>query len=373
MPLTAEQRAHSLQVSLADLTARASGHYASKRFDDAAEVYAQAAEMQAEMNGEMAPENAEILFLYGRSLFRVGQSKSDVLGGKAPETEGQQAKGGKSKKGKVVKKKKGPNGAAAGAAGSSKEEQELVAEKVVEEAAKIVADEAAAAEVKTEKKELEEKKPLFQFTGDENWDDSDEEEDEGAEDEDGEEGEDEVEDDLGTAFEILDLSRVLFLKQLEDKTAAAASASSAYEDQGKGKEVANGGAEQGDHSDATLQHIKERLADTHDLLAEISLENERYVSTRVSSAPLFHEEILEIVHVLTSFLAAIPTQLPTPESPSSTRSSSWARTTRSSLRRTSSSRSRSSLPRSPHRRTRLVLTRVPRRSTRSCATRPRVS
>lgn len=36
----------------------------------------------------------------------------------------------------------------------------------------------------------------------------------------------------------------------------------------KGKEV-------GDSS--MTKHIKERLADTHDLLAEISLENERYV------------------------------------------------------------------------------------------------
>lgn len=263
MPLTAEQRAHSLQVSLADLAARASGHYVAKRFEDAAEVYAQAAEMQAEMNGEMAPANAEILFLYGRSLFRVGQSKSDVLGGKAPETEGA---GGKKAQGR----KKG---------NKSKKKEE---EKVVEEAAKIVAAEAAAGEqVKTEEKKLEEKKPLFQFTGDENWDDSDEDEDDGADDdENGEQDEDEVEDDLGTAFEILDLSRVLFLKQLEDKAAAATAAASSGPDQdkGKGKEVSNGGAEQDvDHSDATIRHIKERLADTHDLLAEISLENERYV------------------------------------------------------------------------------------------------
>lgn len=40
----------------------------------------------------------------------------------------------------------------------------------------------------------------------------------------------------------------------------------AQEDEGKGKET-------GDSSMTT--HIKERLADTHDLLAEISLENER--------------------------------------------------------------------------------------------------
>lgn len=180
IPLTAEQRSLSLKVSLADLTARASAIYAQKNFEEAAEAYAQAAEMQAEMNGEMAPENAEILFLYGRSLFRVGQAKSDVLGGKAPATEGQ----GKPKK--KTKKSKKPSDSAiateAAVASSSKEgaAEENVetpeADRVAQEAVQIIADETSGA--KAEKKELEAKKPLFQFTGDENWDDSDEEEEE---------------------------------------------------------------------------------------------------------------------------------------------------------------------------------------------------
>ena len=38
---------------------------------------------------------------------------------------------------------------------------------------------------------------------------------------------------------------------------------------GKGKEAAEGDS-------PTVRHVKERLADTHDALAEISLENERY-------------------------------------------------------------------------------------------------
>lgn len=179
IPLTAEQRSLSLKVSLADLTARASAIYAQKNYEEAAEAYAQAAEMQAEMNGEMAPENAEILFLYGRSLFRVGQAKSDVLGGKAPTTEGQ----GKLKK-KVKKSKKPSDGALAAeaaVAGSSKDgEADKIetpeADKVTQEAVKIISDETSGA--KAEKKEVEAKKPLFQFTGDENWDDSEEEEEE---------------------------------------------------------------------------------------------------------------------------------------------------------------------------------------------------
>lgn len=175
IPLTAEQRTLSLKVSLADLTARASGLYAQKKYDEAAEVYAQAAEMQAEMNGEMSPENAEILFLYGRSLFKVGQGKSDVLGGKAPATET-----GKPKQQKKAPKK--ANGApkaepatepAPAAAAAEEKTETPEADRVAQEAVKIIADDTTAGQA--EKKEVEAKKPLFQFTGDENWVDSDEE------------------------------------------------------------------------------------------------------------------------------------------------------------------------------------------------------
>lgn len=69
------------------------------------------------------------------------------------------------------------------------------------------------------------------------------------------------------AFEILDLARLLFAKRLEEAQAEG--------DDSKGKEVSNGDS-------PTIKHIKERMADTHDLLAEISLENERYPETAVS-------------------------------------------------------------------------------------------
>lgn len=176
IPLTAEQRTLSLKVSLADLTARASGLYAQKKFDEAAEVYAQAAEMQAEMNGEMSPENAEILFLYGRSLFKVGQGKSDVLGGKAPATDGgkpnkQQKKAAKNANG-APKAETATEPTSAAAAEEKTETPE--ADRVAQEAVKIIADETTTGQA--EKKEVEAKKPLFQFTGDENFADSDEEE-----------------------------------------------------------------------------------------------------------------------------------------------------------------------------------------------------
>jgi HAT1-interacting factor 1 len=222
-----ETEAHNTTlVTLADLSAKGTSHYAQRQYGEAADLFARAAELQAELNGEMDPANAEVLFLYGRSLFRVGQSKSDVLGGRA---------GGEKKK-KDVKPKKEEGGAGLA----------------------VIAEGAEKAEEKVE--EGVGKKPLFQFTGDENFEDSDEDEDAEAE---GEEEEDD--DELATAFEVLDLARVLFTRRLEELAAAPA------EDAGKGKE-----AETGDS--ALTRHVKERIADTHDLLAEIALESERFPS-----------------------------------------------------------------------------------------------
>ncbi|KAI2482311.1 hypothetical protein Ptr902_06692 [Pyrenophora tritici-repentis] len=61
---------------LDELSQAASIHYATKNFPAAAENYANAVEIQAELNGEMAPENAELLFYYGRALYKVAVAKS---------------------------------------------------------------------------------------------------------------------------------------------------------------------------------------------------------------------------------------------------------------------------------------------------------
>ena len=101
----------------------------------------------------MDPQNADVLFLYGRSLFEVGKSKSDVLGGKATE-------------------KKKPK---------TKLKKELVKEETTEgdsknELEKVIEETAEAVEENETKKE--DGAPLFKFTGDENFDDSEEEEEE---------------------------------------------------------------------------------------------------------------------------------------------------------------------------------------------------
>ncbi|KAI1121377.1 hypothetical protein F5Y10DRAFT_282528 [Nemania abortiva] len=232
-----EERTKSLNVSLADMVAKATALYQSKKYEDAAEIFSTATERQAELNGEMAPENADVLFLYGRCLFKVGQSNSDVLGGKAP---------GDKKKPKAQK----PQAESPTANTPKKEKTE--AEAVTDEGVATIAKSAGA-----EEEELPDaKKPLFQFTGDENFEDSDEEEQADGE---GQEEEEEEDDDLAVAFEILELSRVLFEKQLEEAIA-----------------VEEPNKDEAAEENKLVRHTKERLSDIHDLLAEISLENEKF-------------------------------------------------------------------------------------------------
>lgn len=140
----ADDDVKSRKVTLADLCAKGTTLYAQRSYEEATEIFSRASVLQAEINGETAPENAEILFHYGRSLFRVGQSKSDVLGGPAASDNKKKANGDS--------KPKKP------------------------EAAKAKQDGAAEDKEEAPKSDVDAKKPLFQFTGDENFDESDEDE-----------------------------------------------------------------------------------------------------------------------------------------------------------------------------------------------------
>lgn len=228
----------SSKITLADLCAKGTAQYAVKNYLEALDYYGQASELQAEINGEMAPENAEILFLYGRCLYKVGQSKSDVLGGNSSG----QKKESKSK-------------------GTSKPETtqlEAVTEEDGEGDAKATAAQAEQKQAsKSEQKSAEDvpQKPLFSFTGDENFEESDEE-DEGGEGEDEDE-----EDELSLGFAILDLARILLERRLE---------------QPQGEEPDGKGKGKVEEDSSMTRHLKERLADTYDLLGDISLENERF-------------------------------------------------------------------------------------------------
>jgi HAT1-interacting factor 1 len=222
---------------LDELTQAASLQYSLKNFSAAADHYADAVEIQAELNGETAPENAELLFYYGRALYKVAVAKSDVLGGKAAQED----------KKKKAKKETASSSAANGAKTESSK------------------DTAAPKTAST----------YFQLEGDENWDTSDDEEDE-------EGGDAEEEDDFANAYEIFELARVAYQKQLDTLSESTGA------DKGK--------------APATLspaeRAIKEKLADCHGFLVEISLENERFhdaVADARSSLAL-QEEINSFEH-----------------------------------------------------------------------------
>ena len=225
---------------LADLTAKATAEYAVKHYKEAAELYSQATELQAEVNGEMAPENADLLYSYGKCLFFLAQQTSNVLGGTAASAQLTSKKEPKSKKRKLNSE-------------SSKAESSNLIGDAVAKAADAVPEEDLKPETSTEDK------PLFQISGDaEGWD-SDEDEEEPAEDEDEEE-----QDDFADAYEMLDIARVLYLRKLESEEQSALEASD------KGKYVAS--------IDLTpaVREIKSRIADIHDLQSEVLLEGEKY-------------------------------------------------------------------------------------------------
>ncbi|POS82691.1 hypothetical protein EPUL_005291, partial [Erysiphe pulchra] len=214
----------SIKDSLVDLCAKGGIYYAQKNFEQAADVFSRATELQVEINGEMSPENAEILFLYGRSLFKLGQSKSDVLGGVSGNNK-------KKQKSETTSEEKGQE---------------------IDDINNNAPAEKTKSESENPQKTLDSKKQLFQFTGDENFEGSDEEEVQNEEDEEDDDG-----DDLAAAFDVLDLARVLFEKQLK-----VLEASDDEEKESKDLSI--------------VRRCKERLADTHDQLAEISLENESF-------------------------------------------------------------------------------------------------
>lgn len=226
------------RTQLDNLIARAAAKDATKDHDSASELYSQATELQAELNGELSPENADLLYAYGKSLYNVAVSKSDVLGSKVAGE--QQSQSGTA------------SSTNTSSAGSKSTSDSLVQDAI----ANSKTEKSSSAKRAEREPEPTESKPFFQFTGDENFVDS---EDEDEDEETAEQAEDDEEDDdFANAFEVLDLARVLYLKKL----------SAAEEnDGGKGKSTV---------VSSDIKHIKERIADTHDLQAEISLEAERF-------------------------------------------------------------------------------------------------
>lgn len=222
-----------------DLITEATSQYSLKNYEAAADLYSQATELQTHLIGEMSPDNADLLYQYGRSLYHVAVSKSDVLGGKVA---GEKPKKAQPKSRKAENSKSGDSKTAAGGGGKMAEVTEAAVE-LKEGMQNPTNQEREAAN-----------KPFFQFQGDENFQDALEEEEDGDEAEAEAEVEQE-EDDFATAYEILDVARVLLDRRCRQATE-------------HGKDMTT-------HDDS-IRTLKDRLADTHDLQAEISLENERF-------------------------------------------------------------------------------------------------
>ncbi|MCJ1386811.1 hypothetical protein MMC17_009939 [Xylographa soralifera] len=225
---------------LKDLIAQATAKYAVKDYNAAAELYSQATELQAERNGEMSSQNADLLYSYGRCLYHVAVSNSDVLGSKVAGEKHEE-----SKRPAKSKKTEGETAKIDKRHGDGRIAEETVAAVPTEETDQLAIDDGKP-----------DSKPYFTFTGDENFDDSDEDEEEVGGEDDTVEAEVE-EDDFSNAYEVLDLARLLLRRRIEETAASEAI-----------------GKTNGDS--AVLKHLKERLADTYDLQAEISLEGERF-------------------------------------------------------------------------------------------------
>ncbi|KAF2858908.1 hypothetical protein K470DRAFT_259406 [Piedraia hortae CBS 480.64] len=227
------------QSKLANLTTRAAHQSSLKNHAAATELYSEAVALQDEINGEMNPANAELLFRYGKSLFQVAVGKSDVLGGGAASK---------------------PSGAANGAPSAARK--------------------SAGSHPPASGR-------LIQITNDDV--ESASEEEEGQE----EEEEEEEDDDFAIAWEVLDLARVLFERRLgelnetsdvdakQGSTAKGESNGTGMKQDTTKDEGSTNAARDADGKDSSTsksqgQTIKEHLSEIHDIQAEISLENERF-------------------------------------------------------------------------------------------------
>ncbi|OAP54787.1 hypothetical protein AYL99_11235 [Fonsecaea erecta] len=245
------------QEQLTELIAKATAEYAVKHYSEAAELYSQATELQAELNGEMALENADLLYSYGKCLYFLAQQTSSVLGGTAASA---QLSSNKSQKSGKKRKTNGAAKAGGSTNGNSAGESSKLIAAIPEETVPNVGDVVPKEDVQPQETTAD--KPYFQISGDaEGWDDSDEDADETDQDDEAAEEED---DDFATSYELLDLARILYLKKLEQ------SQEHALEDSDKGKYVAS--------IDLTpeVKALKTRVADIYDLQSEVSLEGEKY-------------------------------------------------------------------------------------------------
>ena len=151
-------------TQLRHITAQATLKYSVKDYNTAADLYSKATELQAEINGELSLENADLLYAYGRCLYHVAVRNSDVLGSNIT---GEKSEEGHKPGSKKQNKQKLPD--------EADEQHKSIVEGIVTK----VVEKKNGPNQPSEKADMR-SKPYFQFTGDENFDTSDEEEEEGV-------------------------------------------------------------------------------------------------------------------------------------------------------------------------------------------------
>lgn len=210
-----------------ELVAEGAKLYAAKEFDDASEKYAEACENFSNEHGE---EDADLLLLYGKSLFQSAVLKSEVFGGT----------GGNEENDDENKEKEG-------------EQEDDGNFQFCDDAplAEEEDDEGGAAAAEEEEEEESGNEADKQDAG------GDEEEDE------------EEQSDFEVAWEILDLTRSLFENKLET-----------VQSQGEKLKIPYLSRDN-EETDNEFVILTKKLSETYDLLGEVSLEAENFPQSAI--------------------------------------------------------------------------------------------
>ena len=256
--------------SLATLAAQAQKAYSLKIYPEAVSLFALACEAQALLHGsEGDPRNAHLLYLYGKALYQVAISKSDILGAAADVSRRQMS------------------------------------------AEAAVGDKALSKDLDVAKKGK-----VIHFQGDENWDDDDDDDDDGEgegedagvggdgageqqaghdqQDGDGDRdrdrdrgGDDDDDDDMAAAWEVLDLARVLTHKTLDPLWSPSTPITAltqppttlpsiSEEEEEKESSTTTTDPTKPPLTPTQRTSLLTQLSDIYDLLGEISLESENF-------------------------------------------------------------------------------------------------
>lgn len=216
-----------------ELVAEGAKLYAAKEFDDASEKYAEACENFSNEHGE---EDADLLLLYGKSLFQSAVLKSEVFGGT----------GGNEENDDENKEKEG-------------KQEEDGNFQFCDDAPLAEEDDDEGGAVAAEEEEEEEEEE----TGNEA-----DKQDAGGEEEE-EEEEEEEQSDFEVAWEILDLTRSLFENKLEK-----------VQSQGEKLKIPYLSRDN-EEPDNEFVILTKKLSETYDLLGEVSLEAENFPQSAI--------------------------------------------------------------------------------------------